>query len=782
LHNHHIQPAWPAETHVAIVGAGPAGCVTALACAEQGLEVLLLEAREKVTERFGGEWLHPAGLKVLQRHGVGVHGPEHHSVPARGFAVIPEAGGEPIVLDYPREQAAVCIEHGRLIAALWEVVASHPKINFVHATRVAKLEPESAGVKLISESGRICHARRLVGADGRHSIVRTSLGQSAPPRTVSYTAGIRMEGVRLPIEGHGHVCLGGLGPVLMYQLGEQSVRACFDVPSAHMHTRNLAALLWDAYCPVVPASMHQAFLDALRHKPILWAANQHHPRTYAGDANRALVGDAAGCFHPLTAVGMTLGFLDGECLARCRSLAAYQTERLAESRVPATLAQALYKVFSGHSEDAVTVRRSVLELWRTSPAERERTMRLLSGEDARTLSFGAALLKVFSLAIRENSSGRPLGERLKLPVRMLAGFRPDTAGLESDGFHPLVAHDTKSAAAIGADEPRKPMGEQGESVDASTALERATDALIAHQSPSGNWEGEVVWSSMLGAQYALTHALLGRPLSASQRDALLRDFHSTQLPSGGWGMHPCSEPYLFNTALVYVASRLVGMDQDAPMLQRARAWIQAQGGVGAIPTWGKFWLALFNLYSWEGINPLLPEAWALPRWMPVHPGNFYCHTRLIYAGMSAIYASKHQMPLSPLLEEIRKELYLVPYSEIPFPRLAGQIRSAEVVMPPSRRLRFCFRLARVFERNHSAKLRRKVLEKLHDEIRFDLGQTDYGSISPVSGLLNIIALWLRDARDPDVERALAALRRWTWEDERGRPSRLAAARGHAPRR
>lgn len=29
----------------------------------------------------------------------------------------------------------------------------------------------------------------------------------------------------------------------------------------------------------------------------------------------------------------------------------------------------------------------------------------------------------------------------------------------------------------------------------------------------------------------------------------------------------------------------------------------------AIPSWGKFWLAILNVYSWEGLNTLLPEMW-----------------------------------------------------------------------------------------------------------------------------------------------------------------------------
>lgn len=60
-----------------------------------------------------------------------------------------------------------------------------------------------------------------------------------------------------------------------------------------------------------------------------------------------------------------------------------------------------------------------------------------------------------------------------------------------------------------------------------------------------------------------------------------------------------------------------------------------------------------------------------------------------------------------------------------------------------------------------------MLVKLRDELRFDMEQTDFGCISPVSGLLSIIALWLHDPDDPDIGRALAALHHWIWEDEQG---------------
>lgn len=34
-----------------------------------------------------------------------------------------------------------------------------------------------------------------------------------------------------------------------------------------------------------------------------------------------------------------------------------------------------------------------------------------------------------------------------------------------------------------------------------------------------------------------------------------------------------------------------------------------QGGAAAVPSWGKFWLSLLNVYDWEGNNPIPPELW-----------------------------------------------------------------------------------------------------------------------------------------------------------------------------
>ena len=81
----------------------------------------------------------------------------------------------------------------------------------------------------------------------------------------------------------------------------------------------------------------------------------------------------------------------------------------------------------------------------------------------------------------------------------------------------------------------------------------------------------------------------------------------------------------------------------------------------------------------------------------------------------------------------------------------------------------------LFERFHGKRLRTRCLETIIRHIKWELQTTNHTSISPVSGLLNILALWLRDPHDTDCRQALAKLDDWIWEDEE-RGTRVTGAR------
>jgi lanosterol synthase len=254
-------------------------------------------------------------------------------------------------------------------------------------------------------------------------------------------------------------------------------------------------------------------------------------------------------------------------------------------------------------------------------------------------------------------------------------------------------------------------------------------------------------------------------MSTERQQAILQQFKTTRLSCNLWGLHEKSQPYLFVTTLVYVAARLLGVQKKDPLLAPALRFIQEQGGVVAIPSWGKFWLAMLNLYDWCGVNPVLPEAWLLPKWIPAHPGNFYCHTRLIYMPMGFIYGRKFQVPLTPLIEKLRSELYVDDYQQVNFSAARLMLRQEEVYNPPNAVLKLIYKLSHLYERWHHKGWRAKAISQMLDCIRFELRTTDYTSLSPVSGLLNIVALWLHDPKDADLQKALERFESWIWQDE-----------------
>src|SRR5437867_812200 len=103
---------------VAVIGAGAAGCASALASARRGARVLLLEAHPGASTRLAGEWLHPAGVRVLEDLGLGSLRSALAHPPGGGFAIFPADGSPTITLQYPDRSRALTCDHAALIGAL----------------------------------------------------------------------------------------------------------------------------------------------------------------------------------------------------------------------------------------------------------------------------------------------------------------------------------------------------------------------------------------------------------------------------------------------------------------------------------------------------------------------------------------------------------------------------------------------------------------------------------------------------------------------------------------
>ncbi len=763
---------------VVIVGAGPVGSLCALAHARKGARVALLEANPKAAQRLAGEWLHPPAVRILRDLGVEID-VQTRKPTGKGFAIFPEDHTEPIVFPYPDGTRGLTFEHASLVSSLHEAVENNPNIELLLQARVHTVED---GQVIYSRNGNdeALTVPRVIGADGQASVVRKSLGLSISPLISSWTVGLLLTGVKLPLEGYGHVLLGGPGPMLIYRLGEHHVRLIVDVPLNHTAPRDRIGFLLDSYTDLLPESLRSAFVEALRVRNFQVAANKLRPHATYGSSHRVLIGDAAGHYHPMTAMGMTFGFGDALSLAECGDFREFTASRFRATRTPSFLAMGLYEVFADHRFEAVAVRHAIYRSARANPAFRDRTVRFLACEDTSAVRIGIAAFGTVARAVsgqiprshdrlawrKARDVNQALAVRLGWLLRsiwQLYRARSHTGEIDGRTWSALAGVFPNSMPQkVRGSRPSRPQA--GASIDAYPALQSATRRLLDLQGEDGDWEGEMVWCPMLTAQYVLLHHIIEKPLEPGRRLRVLRSFAQTRHEDGLWGMHEHSQPHLFVTTLVYVAARLLGLQRNDPMLGPARRFLQAEGVLG-IPSWGKFWLALLNLYDWRGVNAILPELWTLPRWVAIHPSNWYCHTRLIYMAMSAIYPQRFQASVTPVIASLREELFPQGFANVDFSTAGGRLRDDDLYAPPGVWLRSGYRFARLYERYHHKRLRSRCLDSINRRIKWELQTTDHTSISPVSGILNILALWLRDPDDSDCHRALERLDGWIWEDE-----------------
>ncbi len=767
---------------VAIVGAGPVGSLCALAHARQGARVVLLEANPNASGRLAGEWLHPPAVRMLADLGIDM---QSRSSQGRGFVVFPDDGSDPIELPYRDGAHGLACEHAPLVSRLREAVGNEPLIDLILGARARALEDERITFTC-NGAQRSLNVARIVGADGRASVVRRSLGLSTKVPTCSRMLGTILRDVSLPLEGYGHVLCGGHGPILIFRVSEDRVRVVIDVPLEYP-PQHWVGLLSDSYAGRLPEALRPAFLEALRERRFQAAANALNLRVSYGSPRRVLIGDAAGHYHPLTAVGMTLGFGDAMELAAGEDFRNFTAKRFIATRTPELLALGLYEVFVDHRPEATVLRQAIYRRWRETPAVREHTVELLACEDTSVTSLSRSFCATVFRAVADEiprsydqvlwrGTRESLGS-LAIRLRwLLRGARQLHRARSAGGADGVRARATLARAFLASMQSRAGASrpEEVEPPSAGPALESASACLLELQGEDGAWEGEMVWCPMLTAQYALLHYIIGRPLDADRSRLVLRSFARTRLEGGSWGLHEHSPPHLFVTTLVYVAARLLGVGRDDPLVDQARRFLQAEG-VLSIPSWGKFWLAILNLYDWRGVNAILPELWSLPRRIPFHPSNWYCHTRLIYMAMAVIYAQRFQVPVTSTITSLRDELFPQGFANLDFSAARNRLRSTDLYARPSVWLRAGFRLAGLYGRVHSKRLRTRCTATLIRHIKWELQITDHTSISPVSGLLNILAVWLRDPNDTDLHQALARLDGWIWEDEE-RGTRVTGAR------
>ncbi|HWZ27271.1 MAG TPA: NAD(P)/FAD-dependent oxidoreductase [Gemmatimonadales bacterium] len=308
-----------------VVGAGPAGSVTALLLARQGARVLLLDRARFPRDKPCSEYLTPETTRVLQRLGDGVleavEGRSHARL--TGMKLVTPDGTEAV----GRFRAGPGYAPPRPYAFALPRTAFDQILVEAAVRAGAELREETTVDDLVWESGavggvkaresgvgsRLLRARLVIGADGLRSVVARRLGyrRSGPPRRIAYSAHAADVSGMTDV---GEMHIGTDGYVGMGPIGDGETTVALVVPASHAS----------------PALTHpEGFVRALDRFPgirgrfraerltrAILATGPFAQWSRASTADGALlVGDAADFFDPFTGQGIYSALTGAELAA-----------------------------------------------------------------------------------------------------------------------------------------------------------------------------------------------------------------------------------------------------------------------------------------------------------------------------------------------------------------------------------------------------------------------------------------------------------------------------------
>jgi 2-polyprenyl-6-methoxyphenol hydroxylase-like FAD-dependent oxidoreductase len=318
---------------VIIAGAGIGGLTAALAIAQRGFRVVVLDQALRLEEVGAGIQLSPNASRVLISLGLGealyprVVAPEElrvmHAQSARVLARAPlgaaaeERYGAPYWV----------IHRGDLQAVLLEAVHANPDIALHLGTRVEDFAPHRNGVTVSVLSAQRASEERgiaLIGADGLWSHLRRRLGHRSEPRFAHHTAWRAL----VPAEA----VVGDLSaPAVNLWFGRNAHLVHYPVRGGRLI--NIVAIIrddwrepgWNApgeraeilerYPAGVWPPPARAILSAPQHWH-KWALFDRDPLPHWGKGPATLLGDAAHPMLPYLAQGAAMAIEDAAVLAQ----------------------------------------------------------------------------------------------------------------------------------------------------------------------------------------------------------------------------------------------------------------------------------------------------------------------------------------------------------------------------------------------------------------------------------------------------------------------------------
>ncbi|MCA8020601.1 squalene--hopene cyclase [Burkholderia metallica] len=193
-------------------------------------------------------------------------------------------------------------------------------------------------------------------------------------------------------------------------------------------------------------------------------------------------------------------------------------------------------------------------------------------------------------------------------------------------------------------------------VDAAVA--RATDALLAAQNADGHWVYELEADSTIPAEYVLLVHYLGETPNVELERKIGTYLRRIQQADGGWPLFTDGAPNISASVKAYFALKVIGDDENAEHMQRARRAIHAMGGAEMSNVFTRIQLALYGAIPWRAV-PMMPvEIMLLPQWFPFHLSKVSYWARTVIVPLLVLNAKR---PLAKNPRGVRiDELFIDP--------------------------------------------------------------------------------------------------------------------------
>jgi 2-octaprenyl-6-methoxyphenol hydroxylase len=313
------------DSDVLIAGGGLNGPALALALAQAGLRVTVIDAapaRARADDTFDGRAyaLAIASQKLLAAIGVWPAVAQHAQPMMEVKASDGEAGegGAPFFLHFDSREldqspVGYMLEDRYLYRAFLDAMQAAPGITLIQATSVIAQQVVPGGISVTLSDGRALSARLLVGADGRRSGVAERAGIGREGWGYGQNALVAAIDHELPHHGIAHQFFMPSGPLAILPLpGNRSSIVWSETDD---NARTIAALSDEDFLAILRPRFGD-FLGkiSLAGPRFSYPLNLTLARAYAAP-RVALIGDAAHGVHPIAGQGLNLGLRDVGALA-----------------------------------------------------------------------------------------------------------------------------------------------------------------------------------------------------------------------------------------------------------------------------------------------------------------------------------------------------------------------------------------------------------------------------------------------------------------------------------